>query len=311
MKIKDQVFEKFFNLYNDKVNCIKIDIANGDCDRNKISVENNLRELYQLQEKPVPHISWMTLDDVRDEFFDDDIEIITSMGNVDWVIFYEMFLDFIKDEEIHVTPELMSIYENDLIKAEILYTIMSCIFGFIELDDEIILVEKVEKLYEIDNNNKLHSVLGPTIQIKDFREYFIHGDNVTPKAWSKRLRIALVNPEDTLLDGVCLDDTLTKIQEEIYLIDGDDIMNINEPMIFAFYLDRSIFSSPEIIGHFSESVNTVFMQKHFNAIAFFFPTDDEERIECINPKLVDEEEYQQVRKTLEECQKLFDIKGKA
>lgn len=317
MRIKDEHFIKYFNLnselFKSKFECyISQSFDKDSCVKlSKAEVEDNVMSLYENMGKEIPHISWMTLDEIKNEFFDDKIEIITTFGNINWVYFYDSFLNFAVEEIKDVNKTMLKIYEEKLSQQEQLCDIMMNIFGFIELDNEIILVEKPEQIFNLDKDGKLHNETGPTIQIGDFKKYFLHGDSVTPKAWSKRLRIALIDPNDTLLSGRFIDsDIIRKIQEEIKEIDGDDATNINEPTVFVFYLDREVLMNPEIRSGFSNSVNTVFAQKHFNAIAFFMPTDTEERIECINPKLVPEDEYAKVVKTLEECQKLFDMENK-
>lgn len=317
MRIKDEDFIKYFNLnselFKSKFECyISQSFDKDSCVKlTKGEVEDNVKNLYENMGKEIPHISWMTLSEIKNEFFDDNIEIVTTFGNINWVFFYDSFLNFAVEEIKDVNLTMVKIYEEKLAQQEQLLDIMMNIFGFIELDGELILVEIPEHILHFNKNGELHNELGPTIQIGDFKRYYLDGLSVTPKAWSKRLRIALTDSKDGLFNGKSItSDVLRQIQEEIKEIDGDDVSNINEPTVFVFYLDREVLKNPEIRGGFASSVNTVFSQKHFNAIAFFMPTDTEERIECINPKLVPEDEYAKVVKMLEECQKLFDMENK-
>lgn len=60
-------------------------------------------------------------------------------------------------------------------------------------------------------------------------------------------------------------------------------VNKSYPLILVFYLDRELMANPDIIGPFAEHINQTIALREANAMAFFLPTDGEERIECINP----------------------------
>ncbi len=79
------------------------------------------------------------------------------------------------------------------------------------------------------------------------------------------------------------------------------------PLIIVFYLDREMMKNKEIVGPFAESVNRILAQKNSNAIAFFIPTDGEERIECINPILVPEVEMSKINKIIEDIKVAFSV----
>lgn len=79
------------------------------------------------------------------------------------------------------------------------------------------------------------------------------------------------------------------------------------PLILVFYLDRDLMTNPQIIKPFSEMVNNMIVAKEANAMAFFLPTDGEERIECINPVMLKEAEMEKVNKMIEDIKKNFSI----
>jgi len=54
------------------------------------------------------------------------------------------------------------------------------------------------------------------------------------------------------------------------------------PLIIVMYLDREMMMNPDIVKPFADSVNDALAQRKANAMAFFLPTDGEERIECIS-----------------------------
>ena len=79
------------------------------------------------------------------------------------------------------------------------------------------------------------------------------------------------------------------------------------PMVLVFYLDREMMKNQEITQAFAESVNELINVKNFNAIAFFLPTDGEERIECINPLIAPKEKMEQINKLISDISKNFGI----
>lgn len=86
-------------------------------------------------------------------------------------------------------------------------------------------------------------------------------------------------------------------------------MRTNYPLILVFYLDRDLMTDSQIIKPFSESVNTVLAQKNANAIAFFLPTDGEEKVECINPITVNEADMEKINILIEDIKKNFSIES--
>lgn len=79
------------------------------------------------------------------------------------------------------------------------------------------------------------------------------------------------------------------------------------PLMVVFYLDREMMMNPDIIQPFANSVNDALLQKEANAMAFFIPTDGEERIECINPVQVAEADMERINKIVEDLTKNFDV----
>lgn len=81
----------------------------------------------------------------------------------------------------------------------------------------------------------------------------------------------------------------------------------NYPLIIVFYLDGEMMRNPEIIKPFAESVNQMLAYKEANALAFFIPTQGEERVECINPVIVKEADMEKINKIVEDIQKNFMV----
>jgi hypothetical protein len=81
----------------------------------------------------------------------------------------------------------------------------------------------------------------------------------------------------------------------------------NFPLILVFYLDRELMSNRHIIQPFADSVNEAIAKRRANAMAFFLPTDGEERVECINPIMVKDSEMSEINKMIEDIKKSFSV----
>lgn len=76
--------------------------------------------------------------------------------------------------------------------------------------------------------------------------------------------------------------------------------------MLVFYMDRELIAS-EVMGQIAMSINDAIAQREANAMAFFVPTDGEERIECINPMQVAPADMERINKIVEDLTKNFDI----
>jgi len=81
----------------------------------------------------------------------------------------------------------------------------------------------------------------------------------------------------------------------------------NHPIVLAFYLNREMLSKTQLTQEYVNSVNEMIAKKEYNVMAFFMPTDGDDRLECLNPLLMTEELKQEVYPILEDIQKSFDI----
>jgi len=86
------------------------------------------------------------------------------------------------------------------------------------------------------------------------------------------------------------------------------------PMVLVFYMDRQLFvpegGQPPMIQYLSQTIDQVFEKKNMNAVAFFLPTDTEERIECINPAIVPADAMEKINKMVKDIQDQFSVGGK-
>lgn len=80
------------------------------------------------------------------------------------------------------------------------------------------------------------------------------------------------------------------------------------PLILVFYIFRDVLSNTEVRNQYAKSVEDYFTKKGDDVRIFFIPTDTEERLECVNPKFIeDKNTYDKLVKDLEEVKKKFDI----
>ena len=84
-------------------------------------------------------------------------------------------------------------------------------------------------------------------------------------------------------------------------------MENQHPLIIVFYLDAELMKTKEIIQPFAESVNQMLAHKKANALAFFIPTNGEERVECINPVMVKEADMESINKIIEDIKISFSV----
>jgi hypothetical protein len=80
------------------------------------------------------------------------------------------------------------------------------------------------------------------------------------------------------------------------------------PLILVFYIFRDVLSNTELRTQYAKSVQTHFDSKGDDVRLFFIPTDTEERLECINPKFIDDKNtYEKLINDLEEIKRIFDV----
>jgi len=81
----------------------------------------------------------------------------------------------------------------------------------------------------------------------------------------------------------------------------------NYPLVLVFYLDRELLQNQQIVTEFTNSVDMMIKQKGYNVMAFFLPTDGEERVDCINPVQLSEPDMERVNGILTELTKACDM----
>lgn len=82
----------------------------------------------------------------------------------------------------------------------------------------------------------------------------------------------------------------------------------DSPLILVFYLDRGSFANSELVHAYGENVKRYLEEKGDNVRLFFMPTDGDEKINCINPVYIkDEEEFKKLNELVENLTEQFQL----
>jgi len=80
------------------------------------------------------------------------------------------------------------------------------------------------------------------------------------------------------------------------------------PLILVFYLERSIFSNREMVESYGENVRKYLENRGDDVRLFFLPTDKDEKIECINPVYIgNENELEKLNDLIEDLTTKFQV----
>jgi len=79
------------------------------------------------------------------------------------------------------------------------------------------------------------------------------------------------------------------------------------PLILVFYLDAELMKNKQIMHPFANYVNDMIEMKGANIMAFFLPTNDNERVECINPIMMAEPDMEKINTMIEEIKVQFSV----
>ena len=71
----------------------------------------------------------------------------------------------------------------------------------------------------------------------------------------------------------------------------------------VFYLSRELFVDKQLVAAYGESVKKYLDEKGDNVRLFFMPTDNEEKIVCINPLYINtKDEYNKIDSLIKELE---------
>ena len=79
------------------------------------------------------------------------------------------------------------------------------------------------------------------------------------------------------------------------------------PLILVAYMDKMLCQNKEVMKILNRNMNDVIAAKEANIMYFIIPTDGEERMECINPTLLEKPDMDRVNKLVNDIAVQFDM----
>lgn len=77
-----------------------------------------------------------------------------------------------------------------------------------------------------------------------------------------------------------------------------------DKLIIVHYIDSRKMTPQDVAENIQKIIKNINLNDEY--LTYFIPVESETRIECINPKLVSEEDYKQAREILDRNQKIVD-----
>jgi len=83
----------------------------------------------------------------------------------------------------------------------------------------------------------------------------------------------------------------------------------NKPLFLVFYLNKELFKQKELVSSYGANVKKYLDEKGDNVVRLFFmPTENNEKIVCINPLYIgDEKEYEKLNTLIGELEEKFQL----
>ena len=80
-----------------------------------------------------------------------------------------------------------------------------------------------------------------------------------------------------------------------------------QPLILVFYMFRETLVETKLMEMVTENVENLLNKKGVNAAVLYVPTEEYERIECINPVIATEAQMERINKIIDDVAKATDI----
>ena len=136
--------------------------------------------------------------------------------------------------------------------------------------------------------------------------------------------IYLMDNNDTSLECYDVSGEKERLEKENYLSEKYDISDDNliyvslekfksenhnySPLILVFYLNEELFTLQETIRTYGENVRQYMTNNGDDVRLFFLPTKDQEKIMCINPVYIEEEnEFEKLNNLIKDLTEKFQI----
>jgi len=80
------------------------------------------------------------------------------------------------------------------------------------------------------------------------------------------------------------------------------------PLILVFYLQKDLFSNREMIATYGENVKQYLENRGDDVRLFFLPTEEQEKIVCVNPVYIeDQNEFNKLNDLIEDLTNKFQV----
>jgi hypothetical protein len=80
------------------------------------------------------------------------------------------------------------------------------------------------------------------------------------------------------------------------------------PLILVFYLQKDLFSNREMIATYGENVKQYLENRGDDVRLFFLPTEEQEKIVCVNPVYIeDQNEFDKLNDLIEDLTNKFQV----
>ena len=80
------------------------------------------------------------------------------------------------------------------------------------------------------------------------------------------------------------------------------------PLILVFYLQRDLFTNREMIATYGENVKQYLENRGDDVRLFFLPTEEQEKIVCVNPVYIeDQNEFDKLNDLIEDLTNKFQV----
>jgi hypothetical protein len=145
---------------------------------------------------------------------------------------------------------------------------------------------------------------------------------ILPQDGVKQFIVYLMdNNNNPLKSEICRYDdkelVVSKIKDNYHLTDNnvvtydeyllEKLKATQHPLILVFYINKEDINSKDVMNTYIDTINYALNAKESNALAFFLPTDGEDRVECLNPVQLSYEDMGKVDRIVNELRTGFNI----
>lgn len=84
-------------------------------------------------------------------------------------------------------------------------------------------------------------------------------------------------------------------------------MNKEHPLILVYYASEDLRREPNVLKTILEQINMYIESNKWNIMFITLPTGGEDRLECINPVILSDEQKESVNKIISDIKRGFNL----